>query len=398
MLRFLLNWRLAAGVLVVTGILAIALWPQTIEVDVTQVSRGDLLVTIDEEGETRVRDRFVIAAPVAGRLQRIELEAGDRVQRGRTVARILPAAAELLDPRTQTELAAAVEAAEASIGQARAERGRATAGLERARSVVKRREELAKAGIISRDEFEADTAAMEAAEEERRAAEYAVARAEHELQMARARLQRPGATTGNAINVVSPVDGVVLKRNRESEADVPAGEPLLEIGNSANLEIVSDLLSTDAVRVSPGNRVLIEQWGGNTPLAGRVRRIEPGAFMKVSALGVEEQRVNIIVDFDTADSPPHQLGDGYRAEVRVVVAEVRNALKVPVGSLFRRGDEWAVFTIADDRARRCDVQLGQRNDVEAEVVAGLAEGDRVILHPPDTLTEGTRVRETDAPF
>jgi HlyD family secretion protein len=395
MTSFRFNWRLLTGVLIVSAILAVALWPQTIEVDVTRVSRGDLLVTIDEEGETRVRERFVIAAPVAGRLQRIELEPGDRVRRGRTVARLMPAIPSLLDPRTRSEFAASAEAAQAALGQARAERERAAAALERARSVVKRGEELVEAGVISRDQFEADDAAMRAAEEERRAADFAVDRAQHELLIARARLQLPAAA-GGEVGVASPTDGTVLKRYRESEADVPAGDPLLEVGNPANLEIVSDVLSTDAVRISPGSRVLIEQWGGNIPLKGRVRRVEPGAFMKTSALGVEEQRVNVIIDFETAGGPPERLGDGYRVEVRVVVAEITNALKIPVGSLFRHGDAWAVFTVSDGRARVSGVQLRQQNDVEAEVIMGLTEGDTVVLHPPDTLTEGARVTERTA--
>jgi HlyD family secretion protein len=392
MFRFLFNWRLLAGVLVVAAILAVALWPQTLEVDVVRVSRGTILVTIDEEGETRVRERFIIAAPLAGRLQRIQLEPGDRVVRGRTVARLMPAAPTLLDARTRSELAAGVEAAQAALGRARAERQRASATLDRARSLVSRRKELAEAGIIPRDQLEADEAAMKAAEEEVRAAEYAIRQGEHELQMARVRLEQPTAG-GRTIEIVAPADGVVLKRYRESEADVPVGDPLLEVGNAADLEIVSDFLSTDAVRVSPGNRVLIEQWGGSTPLEGRVRRVEPSGFLKISALGVEEQRVNVIVDFDNSTDTPKKLGDGYRVEVRVVVSEVKEALKIPVGSLFRHGEVWAVFTIEDGRARVRELQLAHRNDVEAEIVTGLAEGVPIIVHPPDTLTEGMRVTE-----
>jgi HlyD family secretion protein len=390
MFRFLFNWRLLAGVLVVVAILAVALWPQTLEVDVDRVSRGSMLVTIDEEGETRVRERFIIAAPLAGRLQRIQLEPGDRVVRGRTVARLMPAAPTLLDARTRSELAAGVEAAQAALGRASAERQRAGATLDRARSLVRRRKELAEAGIIPRDQLEADEAAMKAAEEEVRAAEYAIRQEEHELQMARVRLEQPTAG-GRTIEIAAPADGVVLKRYRESEADVPAGDPLLEVGNPADLEIVSDLLSTDAVRVSPGNRVFIEQWGGGTPLEGRVRRVEPSGFLKISALGVEEQRVNVIVDFDNSTDTPKKLGDGYRVEVRVVVSEVNEALKIPLGSLFRHGEVWAAFTIEDGRARVRELQLGQRNDVEAEIVMGLAEGVPIVIHPPDTLTEGMRV-------
>jgi HlyD family secretion protein len=390
--RFLLNWKILAGVAAVGIIVAVAAWPRALEVEVTRVLRGDLLVTIDEEGETRVRRRFVVAAPVAGRLQRIELEPGDTITRGRIVARLLPAVPSLLDPRTRAELAAAIDAAQASLGQARAERERASATLERARSLVKRRRELAQAGVISTDQLEADESALKAAEEDRRAAEYAVARGEHELQIARVRLEQPSAG-GRTVEVVAPIDGVVLKRFRESEADVPAGDPLIEIGNPTQLEIVSDLLSTDAVRVMPGSRVLIEEWGGATPLTGRVRRIEPSGFLKTSALGVEEQRVNVIIDFESPSGAPKGLGDGYRVEVRVVVAQVTDAIKVPVGSLFRHGEAWAAFTVSDGRARLRGVQLGQRNDLEAQIVTGLSEGEPIILHPPDTLTDSSRVTE-----
>jgi HlyD family secretion protein len=221
---------------------------------------------------------------------------------------------------------------------------------------------------MPRDQLEADEAAMKAAEEEVRAAEYAIRQGEHELQMARVRLEQPTAG-GRTIEIVAPADGVVLKRYRESEADVPAGDPLLEVGNPADLEIVSDLLSTDAVRVSPGNRVLIEQWGGGTPLEGRVRRVEPSGFLKISALGVEEQRVNVIVDFDNSTDTPKKLVDAFRVEVRVVVSEVNEALKIPLGSLFRHGEVWAAFTIEDGRARVRELQLGQRNDVAVEIVS-----------------------------
>ena len=387
MFRFLLNRRLWAVVLVVAAILAVALRPQIIEVDVARASRGDLLITIDEDGETRVRQRFVVAAPVTGRLQRIELEPGDRVVRGQALARLTPSTPELLDSRSRAELSAGVEAAQASLEQARAERDRAMAVLERARALVKRQQELAAAGAIAKDRLEADEAALRVAEEEVRAAEFAISRGEHEVEAARARLAQP-ATGGGVITVVAPAEGVVLKRLRESERDVPAGDPLLEIGNPADLEVVADLLSTDAVRISPGARVLIDEWGGNKPLSGRVRRIEPSGFLKTSALGVEEQRVNVIIDFDA----PPVLGDGYRVEVRVVMAEVTNALKIPVGALFRSGESWAVFTIQENRAHIRPIQLGQRNDAEAEVISGLTEGESIILHPPDTLVEGTQVR------
>jgi HlyD family secretion protein len=395
MRRLIANWRLMGTVLVVLAILAAALWPESVEVDVARVERGPLRVTIDEEGETRVRERFVVSAPVAGRLQRIELEPGDPVVRGQTVlARLTPAPPTLLDVRTQAELAAAAEAARAAAGQARAERERASAALERARSLLRRQEGLAEAGAISRDELEATQTSVRTAEEALRAAEFNVNRAEFDVQMARARLQPAAPSgTGRTIDILSPIDGVVLKQVRESESVVQPGEPLLEVGDAGRLEVVADLLSTDAVQVPPNARVLIEQWGGGHAIEGRVRRVEPSGFMKVSALGVEEQRVNVIIDFVDLEAAARSLGDSYRVEVRIVVWESDDVLKVPVGVLFRRGADWAVFRIDEGRARTEAVTIGQRNATDAQVTQGLEEGARVVLHPPDTLRDGVRVVE-----
>jgi HlyD family secretion protein len=389
-MRMLKNPRLLAAVAVVAVLLAMALWPTAIEIDAAKVERGPMQVTIDEEGETRVRQRFVVSAPVMGRVERIELEPGDAVVRGKTVvARLTPAAAPLIDPRTQAELSAAVDAARAAVGQAQAERARAVAALARAQSTLRRLETLLKAGAISGDELEAAQTTGKSAEEAVRATAFTVARTEYELQLARARL-RPSSAGGRTVDVVAPVDGVVLKRLRESASVVPVGDPLLEIGDPRSLEIVSDLLSTDAVRVSPGDPVSIEQWGGNQPLEGRVRRVEPSGFMKVSALGVEEQRVNVIIDFaDEGESA--RIGDGYRVEVRIVVWREAAALKVPVGSLFRRGEDWAAFLVESGRVRSQPVQIGQRNDREGQVLKGLSEAQTVVLFPPDTLTDGARV-------
>jgi HlyD family secretion protein len=389
-MRILRNPRLLAVVAVVAAILAVALWPSAIEVEVASVDRGALQVTIDEEGETRVRERFVVSAPVMGRVERIELEPGDPVRRGKTVvARVTPAAAPLIDPRTQAELTASVEAARAAVGQAQAERKRAAASLQRAQSTARRLEALLKAGAISGDELEAAQTTLRSAEESERSAEFAVARTEHELQLARARL-RPSSAGGRVVDVVAPVDGVVLKRLRESASVVPVGEPLVEIGDPNSLEIVSDLLSTDAVRVSPGDSVVIEQWGGSYPLDGRVRRVEPSGFMKVSALGVEEQRVNVIVDI-VDENAARNLGDAYRVEVRIVIWRDESVLRVPVGSLFRRAEDWAVFVVDGGRARLQPVQIGQRNDREGQVLKGLSEGQVVVQYPPDTLEDGARV-------
>ena len=391
-MRFLKNnKRLIAGIVVVLGIVAMAMWPESIEVSAAKVDRGSMQVTLDEDGETRVRDKFVVSAPVAGRLQRIELEPGDAVVRGKTVvARVTTADAPLLDPRMRGEYEASVDAARAAVGQAQAQRDRAATELMRARTTLQRQQELMKAGAIAADSLDAAETAVATAGEALKAAEFTVSRAEYELKLARARLQAP-APGGRAADIVAPVSGVILKRLRESESVVPVGEPLLEIGEPSRIEIVADFLSTDAVRISPGAAVLIEGWGGSDPLKGRVRRVEPAGFMKVSALGVEEQRVNVLIDFDDI-SAASRLGDGYRVEVRVIVWQGDDVVKVPVGGLFRRGSDWAAFSIEGEQVKLQPVELGQRNDVDAQVVKGLSAGQTVVLHPPDTLTDGARVR------
>jgi HlyD family secretion protein len=389
-MRLLKNKKLIASVLVVAAIVGVALWPESMEVTVARAERGPMQVTIDEDGETRVRDRFLVTAPVSGRVQRIEIEPGDTVVRSKTIlARITPAESPLLDPRTRSELQAAVEAATAAVGQARAERQRAATALERARSTLRRQQELMKAGAIAADALEAAETALATAEDALRAAEFTERRAESELQLARARLSAP-SSSGRSVDVISPIDGTVLKRLRESEGVVPVGEPLLEIGEPGRMEIVADLLSTDAVRVSRGAEVLIEQWGGGHTLHGRVRRVEPSGFMKVSALGVEEQRVNVVVDF-TNPAEASRLGDGYRVEVRIVLWKENDVIKVPVGALFRQGEGWAVFVVNEGRVHRQMVQLGQRNENEGQITSGLEPGATIVMHPPDTLTDGTRV-------
>ncbi len=383
--------RLIAATLVVLAIVAAAMWPESMEVDAATADTGPMQVTIDEDGETRVRDRFVVSAPVSGRLQRIELEPGDPVVRGRTVlVRLTPAESPLIDSRSRAELAAAVEGARAAVGQAKAEMERAAATLARARSNLRRQQELAEAGLVARETLEASETQVRTSEEALRAAEFTVTRTEYELQLARARLQAP-TSAGREVVIVAPIDGIVLKRLRESESVVPIGEPLLEIGDPERLEIVADLLSTDAVRVPAGAPVNIEQWGGGQPLKARVRRVEPSGFMKVSALGVEEQRVNVLIDFVDVASAARALGDNYRVEVRIVTWSDDNVVRVPVGSLFRRGEGWATFVVEQERVRLRTVQLGQRNDTYGQITSGLSAGEVVVLHPPDTLADGVRV-------
>jgi HlyD family secretion protein len=393
-LRLLTNRRVLVAAVIVGGLLAVALWPSTTPVDTALAGNGPMVVTIDEEGRTRVRDRFVVAAPVAGRILRIELEAGDPVKRGAQVASVRAEPPPLLDLRSRAEAAAAVESAQAALGRARAEERRTLAGLEQARRELARTRDLASSDLTTARELEARAADVKAAEEALSAATFAVRMAASELERTQARLSPPStAASGRVVTVTSPVDGVVLKRIRESETVVPAGEPLLEIGDPSELEIVADLLSTDAVRVRPGARVIVDQWGGEGALDAKVRRIEPSGFTKISALGVEEQRVNVVVDFVDPAKAWSALGDGYRVEVRIVIWEADAVLKVPAGALFRVAERWAVYVVEDGRARRSFLEVGHQTGQEAEVLSGLTEGARVIVHPPDTLADGARVEE-----
>jgi HlyD family secretion protein len=393
MRRLLLNRRVLISVAVVAGLLSVALWPKTTPVEVGTIARGPLVVTVDEEGTTRVRDRFVVSSPVAGRVLRIELEPGDAVKRGQVVARIRAETPPLLDERTRAEGQAAIESARAALGRARADEQRGRATLAHLQREVTRVRTLVQAGALSTQELETREAEAKVAEESVNAAVFAVQAATSELQRAQARLapSNPEAA-GRIVSVAAPVSGVVLKRMRESESIVPAGDPLIEIANPRQLEMVADLLSTDAVRVKPGARAIVEEWGGEKTLDARVRRIEPAGFTKISALGVEEQRVNVILDFVDSAAAWAALGDAYRVEVRIVLWESPSVLLVPTSALFRVGDSWAVFIVDADRARRALVTLGHQTGQQAEVVSGLSEDARVILHPVDTLTDGARVK------
>ena len=373
-------------------LVVLALRPAPVPVDVAVVSRGPLEVTLEEDGETRVRNRYVISAPLSGRVLRIRLEPGDRVSAGETVlATFLPNPPSLLDARTRAELQARVSAAEAALNRARAEEQRIDAELAQARRTLTRTERLVEGGALPPEQLEADQLAVSTLEKTLEAARAGVRAAQAELQMARASLMQPQRDAATPIDIRSPIDGVVLRRLRESEAVVPQGEPLIEVGDVTELEIVADFLSTDAVRIRPGQRVYIVRWGGGEELRGRVRLVEPAGFTKVSALGVEEQRVNVIIDFDDPAAAFAQLGDRYRVEVRVVVWSTDDAVTVPVSSLVREGDGWSVFVVDGDRAVRRTVEIGQRSDTSAQVLSGVEPGERVVVFPSDQLEDGSPI-------
>ncbi len=376
----------------------LAFQPQPQEVDLAIAARGPLQITLDEEGQTRVRDRYVVSAPLAGKVLRIEHEPGDEVRAGSTVlARFQPSRPDFLDSRTRAEAQAQVKTSEATIVRTNVDLDRAKAEHAHALAELTRHEQLHKGGLMADDRLESARLRGATATESVRAAESAIVVAQAELERARTSLIEAGSDETDPRDVIilrSPINGVVLQRLHESEAVVPSGEPLIEIANPENLEIVSDMLSMDAVRIGPGDPVLIEQWGGESALQGTVRRVEPFGFTKISALGVEEQRVNVIVDFEDARAAWDELGDGYRVEIRVIIWEEANVLKIPSSSLFRHGDQWAVYTIDDlAMARRREVEIGQRNAREAQVLAGLQAGDPVIAYPGDTVNDGLEVVE-----
>jgi HlyD family secretion protein len=381
-------------VLLIVGVLVmVAYWafrPRPVPADFVTVERGALEVTVEDEGRTRVRDRFVVSAPVPGRMDRIQLEPGDPVVAGKTMlARFLPTDPALLDARTRGELEARVRAAEAALGGARADRERLQGELAFARSELKRMQTIRDA--VAQREIDAAAQQVETLERALQSGDFAVRTAQHQVELARASLVQTRGGQVGAIPLLAPVDGVVLRRLQESEAVVPTGQPLLEVGDIRDLEIVADLLSSAAVRVEPGQAVYIEHWGGEHPLNGRVRRVEPSGFTKISALGVEEQRVNVIVDFDDSPGARPNLGDGFRVEVRIVVASRADVLKVPASALFRHEGEWAVYRVEADRAVRQVVQVGQQSGLEAEITAGLGAGQQIIVYPSEAVRDGAQV-------
>ena len=370
-----------------------ALAPKTVEVETVAVARAPMRVTVDEEGETRLRRRFVVSAPVSGRVLRIESRPGDAVSAGQTVAVIQPAAPTPLDARTQGAAQAQVSAATAVVTRAQAERQRLTVEVKQADADAARARTLFESGAGSREMAEQAAARAAGLREAITASESAVRAAEFEAAAAKAALiSRGDAASGRAVTVTAPIGGQILRRMQESEAVVPAGAPLIEIGSLDDLEIIADFLSADAVRIKPGAAVVIDRWGGEGTLAGRVQRVEPSGFMKISALGVEEQRVNVVIDFADPRERGASLGDGFRVEVRVVVWENPSALTVATSSLFRTEGEWSVFVVEGDLLRRRTVRIGQRNEQAAEVLDGLKDGDRVVAYPGESLVDGTRVR------
>ena len=362
--------------------------PSPINVETAKAARGLLRVTVDEDGETRAHDRFVVAAPIAGRLLRVDLEEGDNVAQNAMVAKLEPLP---LNQQQREEVLARIEAAEATKHQADARLAHAQEDHEQSRRDLIRAEALAKQNVLSVQMLEQARNAEITNREELGAAKFSALAAASEVKVARAGLV--GMEAGNAaqkiITLRSPVAGRVLRIVEKSERVVLAGAPVLVIGDPSRIEVVSDVLTTDAVNVKPGAPVYLEGWGGDHPLLAKVRLIEPAGFTKISALGVEEKRVNVIADFV---DPPDGLADGYRVETRIVTWEGQNVLKIPGSAAFREGDAWVVFTVESGRARGKTVAIGHRNQTEVEILQGLVQGEVVILHPSNQLKDGARVR------
>jgi len=356
--------------------------PSPISVQTVRVVRGDLRVTLDAEGKTRIHPLYVVAAPVAGRLAPLELNEGDSVRLGQTVARISP---QPLDPRSRTQAEALLRSARASKAEADARVEEAAATLEQSRRNLERSERLAASGQISSEELERVRTSEQTQAKALEAARFRSEAARCQAESARAALMESG--DGASIPLCSPADGRVLRLHEDSERVVPAGAPILDIGNASDLELVVDVLSTDAVNIPAGAPMLVDAGGGRI-YRGRVRLVEPAAFTKVSPLGVEEQRVNVIGDLD---EPAPELGDRFKVEVSFVLWEGSDVLKIPTGALFRSGEAWVTFRVEDGRARQVRISLGHRNAREAEILKGLEERDAVVNYPPDRLEDGSRI-------
>ena len=370
--------------------------PRPLAVELAPVRKGELAVTVEEEGKTRVRERYVIAAPVAGHARRIDLKVGHAVAAGQTVAFIEPARAASLDPRSRAQAEAGLAAARAALQAASENVRSAAAEASLSAQELARSESLRQAQFLSQAALDQARARSQASQATRQAAAYREQVARHEVEAARAALIQTAALTpgapGESVRVTAPVAGHVLNVPHESEGAVQPGQALLEIGNPQSLEVVVEVLSTAAVKIGVGTLVRLDRWGGEDSLQGRVRLVEPAGFTKVSALGVEEQRVRIIVDISSPPTQWRQLGDGYRVEASFVLWHGTDLLLIPSSALFQHGDVWAVFIADADRARLRPIRIGQRNGLAAQVLDGLKPGDQVVAHPDDKIVDGVRIK------
>lgn len=375
-----------------------AFMPKPVEVDMARITRGDMQVAVRDEGYTRVHDVYVVSAPVTGHLLRIEQHVGDEVIAGETLlARLLPTDPGFLDSRSRSQAEANVRSAQAALTLARAESRKAAAQLDFARAEAERARRMAEKDSISKADLDRAELALKSARAAMDTARAAERMRSAEVENARAVLITPGkgnSTDDNGVvQLVAPINGRILRLLQESENVVAAGTPLIELGDPSNMEIVVDLLSRDAVRVKENAHVSITGWGGNTALHGSVRRVEPFGFTKVSALGIEEQRVNIIIDLTDPREQWQGLGHGYRVDAAISLWQGQDILQLPTGALFRSGGEWAVFRVVDDEAIKTIVRIGHNNGQTAEILDGLSEDDTVVLHPSERIADGITLKQ-----
>lgn len=391
-----IQWRRRLTLALLGGAILLALFfgfrPQPVEVDVATASVAPLQVTIEQEGRTRVVDRYVVTAPVNGYARRVKLEVGSSVERGEAVVELEPLRADALDPRRHDEAQARIAAAGSAASAAEQRADAAASNAQLAQTELKRIRMLRQAGHVALAAEDRASSDAERSAAELRSAQFAVATARHELDAARSML-RHGASGGASalVTVRSPVAGQVLQIPHKNEGAVAAGQPLVEIGDPRALEVQVDLLSADAVRIGPGTLVMFQRWGGEGKLEGVVRVVEPTGFTKVSALGVEEQRVWVIIAFSSPAAAWQRLGDGYRVEASFILWDEPKVLQIPASALFRDGAHWAVFKLEGKHAVKQRVEIGQRTGLRAQITAGINEGERVIAHPDDSVHEGVRV-------
>lgn len=384
-------WIVFISVLVL-ALVVYGFWPKPIPVEVALVEKGPMAVTIEEEGATRVRDRYVVSSPVNGYARRIVLDVGDTVSQGQTLAVIEPSRSSSLDPRSTEQARARLAAARANLQRAEAERMASSAALKLAEAEFSRLRKLRESGFATSRQLDAAQAELQRSQAADRSVRFAIDVARHEVRDAEALLSQ-GVRSGGSERLIvkAPVGGRVLKIHRKSEGPVNPGQSLVEIGDPAQLEVEVDVLSKDAVRIRPGSKVILTRWGGSVDLEGRVRRVEPAGFTKISALGVEEQRVWVIVDLMAPKATMGQLGDGYRVEAQFIVWAASDVLHIPSSALFRDGEGWSVFVASEGRAERRKVQVGQRSGLRAQILGGLTRGAEVIVHPPSEANDGTRI-------
>ncbi len=392
-LKTLIWGTLAIAVLLVG---AFSMFPKPVEVEVATATVGALKVTVQEDGKTRIREKYTVSAPVAGRISRIELNAGDLCDESTLLAVILPSDPAILDARARAEALARVQAAEAALQRAKSSVEQADINNSLNRSKFERAQQLLPTKAISQDEFEIIKSEYLASTQAIKTARFDVDISNFELDMARAAVSQftetDNTTNAEPFEIFSPISGRVLRVFEESSTVIAVSEPLIELGDPRDLEIEIDVLSTDAVRIKPGAELTIEHWGGDTPLSGNVRIIEPSAFTKISSLGVEEQRVNIIADFNEPPERLTRLGDGYRVEAQITVEHLDQTLLIPNSALFRHQREWHVLSIDNNQAKLQRVEIGLQNDTHTQITSGLQADEKVVIYPSDAITPGTMVK------